>query len=188
MADYLNWLDHKIFYWIQANLRSDFFDPVFLALRDKYFWFPLYLFLLTWLILQFRWKSLYWILIISALITISDQMSSSVLKKIFKRSRPCMEEYFKEQFTPLIGCSRGYSLPSSHAANHMTIGAFIFFSLGSRMQRGRWFFLVWGLPVGFAQVYIGVHFPFDVMAGWIVGLTIALIFHALVLKLKFNKV
>ncbi len=182
MIEYLNWIDHKFFIWVQTTLRSDFFDPIFLALRDKYFWYPLYLFLLCWLILQFKFSSIKWLLAIIFLVAVSDQLCSNVLKKQIRRSRPCAEEFFKDQFTPVIGCSRGFSLPSCHATNHMSVGAFIFFALASRLPRGKWFFLFWSIPIGIAQVYIGVHFPFDVLAGWAVGLGVAYAYHKVIVR------
>ncbi len=172
MLQYLNRLDHKLFEFIQSNLRTDFWDPFFLAFRDKYCWIPLYIFLISWIFFSYG-KSAWKVIAVSlVLITITDQLNSAVIKKQFKRDRPCMEIYFKDQFTPLINCSGGYSFPSSHATNHMALATLLFFTCFSRMKKWRYLLLFWAVLVGWSQVYIGVHFPLDVLAGWMEGFVI----------------
>ena len=94
MIKYLSHLDHKLFEWIQTNLRTSTLDPIFLACRDKFFWIPLYIFLISWVCFNFRKQA--WKVFVLALITIivTDQMNSSVFKKIVQRDRPCNEVYF----------------------------------------------------------------------------------------------
>lgn len=172
MFQFLNTLDHQCFEYIQSNLRSSFADPLFLAFRDKLCWIPLYLFLLSWLVFNYgasAWKPIVFVLLT---VGITDQLNSSLVKSIFKRDRPCKEMYFKDQFTPVIECSGGYSFPSSHATNHMGIASFLFFTCRRKMKSWAWLLIFWALLVGSAQVYIGVHFPFDVIIGWAEGFVI----------------
>ncbi|HEX5624840.1 MAG TPA: phosphatase PAP2 family protein [Saprospiraceae bacterium] len=173
MLDWLNLVDHKIFEWVQIHMRSAFADPVFLAFRDKHFWIPFYVFLISLLVFQYRRNA--WKILILAIVTIAitDQLNSSVLKNYFQRERPCQEEYFKDQFTPVIGCSRGMSFPSSHATNHMGVAGLLFFTCKPVFGRWRWLLLAWAGLVGFSQIYIGVHFPFDILAGCVEGFAVS---------------
>lgn len=181
MLQYLNRVDHYVFEFVQSKLRSDVMDPIFLAFRDKHCWIPLYIFLIAWLFFNYGKSSWKVIAIALVTITISDQLNSSVIKDIFKRDRPCKEVYFKDQFTPLINCSGGYSFPSSHAANHMALAGLLLFACCGKMKRWSYLLIFWAILVGWSQIYIGVHFPGDVLAGWIEGFIIGYLLY-LVLK------
>ncbi|MGB5024424.1 MAG: phosphatase PAP2 family protein [Saprospiraceae bacterium] len=169
MIKYLNHLDHELFEWIQLYMRSSMLDPFFLAFRDKNFWIPLYVFLISWVSFNFgknTWK-VFVLCIMTVIIT--DQMNSSVFKKYFQRDRPCNELYFKDQFVSALPCSGGYSFPSSHATNHMGVAVMIFLICGRLLGRLKWLFIFWALLIGFSQIYVGVHFPIDVLVGWLEG-------------------
>jgi membrane-associated phospholipid phosphatase len=183
MLQYLNLIDHKLFECIQIYCRTEFMDPVFAAMRDKHFWIPVYIFLTSWICFQYGKSS--WKLIMMGLIaiTITDQLNSSVLKPIFQRERPCKEIYFKDQFSPVINCSGGYSFPSSHATNHMALAVLLFLSCGGFMRGWKWLLIFWAVLVSWSQVYVGVHFPFDVMAGWIEGAIIAWLLYLVLVRL-----
>ncbi len=172
MINQILWWDHKVFEWIQGCFQDSWINYIFIFSRDKMAWVPLYIFIFFWILLQFRSKT--WLIVFSVLlmITISDQFNSSILKKNFKRERPCRELYFKDHFEPLIHCSGGYSFPSSHAANHAAMGIFFFLLFADSLKRVKYIFLMWPVLVGFSQVYVGVHFPVDILVGWLVGLII----------------
>lgn len=177
MLSQINYIDHTIFEWIQLNLRKDSLDFIFAVLRDKHFWFPLYVFLISYLFF-FQKQGVLKILVFTILlISISDQLSSNYLKKWIKRPRPCQELYFKDRFEPVVGCSGGYSLPSSHASNHAALGLFLYLILGKITHPWRIGLLIWPLLIGFAQIYIGVHFPLDILSGWALGFGLGLIFY-----------
>lgn len=171
MIDFIDKVDHEVFEWIQLNLRNNKTDYWFTIFRDKHSWIALYLFLLVRLFFLFGKQTFKLIALVAILIFITDQLNSSVLKKWVKRDRPCNELYFKDGFTPAINCSGGYSFPSSHATNHMGIAVFLVLIFGI----GNWRFLLipWAILIGFSQVYVGVHFPFDVMVGFVEGALIA---------------
>ncbi|MEP7195814.1 MAG: phosphatase PAP2 family protein [Saprospiraceae bacterium] len=169
MLNHLNWYDHRIFEWIQVHLHGDSLNLIISLFRDKFFWVPLYLMLISWIAIYNK-KHFYIILISSFIVVaLTDQFSSNLLKKFFKRERPCRELYFKDHFESLINCSGGYSFPSTHATNHAGIGIFLFLILSKSLPRGRYFLLIWPVLIGFAQIFVGVHFPFDVVFGLILG-------------------
>ncbi|NOT38792.1 MAG: phosphatase PAP2 family protein [Saprospiraceae bacterium] len=169
MISTLSWYDHRIFEWVQYNLHGSFLDTILVLIRDKFFWIPLYLAMISW-VYNFHRSLFLWIIGATIfLIALTDQISSNVLKKKFQRVRPCREQYFSNQFEVSINCSSGFSFPSSHASNHSAIGVFYFCILGSSLPRGRYFLLFWPALIGFCQVFVGVHFPFDVLAGLTLG-------------------
>lgn len=170
MTDLINHIDHRIFLWIQDHCRVQSLDLWLALVRDKHFWLPLYVFILAWLAFDNK-KVLTYVLVTCLLIVaISDQFSSNYLKKKISRERPCKEISLKNRFVPVAGCSGGKSFPSSHATNHAALGTFFYLFFRRKWTRGAGLFIFWFLLVGFAQIYIGVHYPFDVLAGFSLGI------------------
>jgi membrane-associated phospholipid phosphatase len=100
-------------------------------------------------------------------IALCDQSSAHWLKPVFKRIRPCN---VVEGARALINCTQAYSFPSAHATN--TIGAAVWFTYG--FPRLRWIFFATAFLVSISRVFVGVHYPFDVLGGWVLGATISL--------------
>lgn len=187
MIKYFSQLDHELFEWIQMHLRYSFLDPIFLAARDKLFWIPLYIILISWVGFKFGRQAWKLFLLILITIIVTDQMNSTLLKKLVRRERPCNEVYFKDQFVPVLPCSGGYSFPSSHATNHMGIAIMIILTCGRYLGPFKWLFLVWALLIGFSQIYVGVHFPIDIAVGFLEGALLAYTIYSMSQKTKFFK-
>jgi len=101
------------------------------------------------------------------LATISDQLSSNLLKDLIGRIRPC---HAIPDINVLTGCGNSKAFPSSHAVN--TMAAAIFF--GSRYRKILPWLLALSISVSYSRIYIGIHYPGDILAGWILGLLCAL--------------
>ena len=187
MIKYFSQLDHELFEWIQMHLRYSFLDPILLAARDKLFWIPLYIILISWVGFKFGRQAWKLFLLILITIIVTDQMNSTLLKKLVRRERPCNEVYFKDQFVPVLPCSGGYSFPSSHATNHMGIAIMIILTCGRYLGPFKWLFLVWALLIGFSQIYVGVHFPIDIAVGFLEGALLAFTIYSMSQKTKFFK-
>lgn len=187
MIKYFSQLDHELFEWIQMHMRNSFLDPIFLAARDKLFWIPLYIILISWVGFKFGRQAWKLFLLILITIIVTDQMNSTLLKKLVRRERPCNEVYFKDQFVPVLPCSGGYSFPSSHATNHMGIAIMIILTCGRYLGPFKWLFLVWALLIGFSQIYVGVHFPIDIAVGFLEGALLAYTIYSMSQKTKFFK-
>jgi undecaprenyl-diphosphatase len=101
-------------------------------------------------------------LLLIPILTMSDQMSSSVLKPLFGRIRPC---HALEQVRLLVGCGGRLSFPSSHATNMSAVALlFAYF-----YRKGVIWFMSIAFFVGFSRIYVGVHYPGDVLFGFLVG-------------------
>jgi len=168
MLESLLTLDESLYVWINSGLANPIFDIFLVPLRHKLFWLPLYLFLISYILLNYRGKGWVVFIGIAATIGLSDFISSQVIKKNVKRVRPC--HISKLDPIKRVPCSNGFSFTSSHATNHFAIGSFLFFLFAS--FRWRFLLLLWAGIISFAQVYVGVHYPIDVLCGSLVGLLI----------------
>lgn len=172
MLEYLNALDRSVFLFMNvtlANPVTDFFMPVVTSdnlLR------VLYGFLMA-LILWRGDARLRWLVLFSALTLVAtDQLSSAFLKHLFERARPCN---VMVDINLLVGCGGGYSMPSSHAANAM--GQAFLFSLCVPRLRYHLYYLA--AIIAISRVFVGVHYPGDVIVGVIVGASCGLLLAAL---------
>ncbi len=143
--------------------------------RDKNCWIPLYIFIGAYVIYQFKWRSI--IIIASAGITIllTDQIASSIIKPAVQRLRPCNDPAMLYQVHLLVNCGSGFSFVSSHASNHFGIAVFLIFLLGKKFPWIAPVILLWAALICFAQVYVGLHYPLDVLVGGLIGILIGII-------------
>jgi membrane-associated phospholipid phosphatase len=187
MIDFLLQLDYFIFQLINQVFTNSFFDWVMPLLRNKYFWVPVYVFFFAFFVVNFKWKGIAIIAFTLLTLVLSDQISASVIKPLVNRTRPCGDQHFKETTRILVQCGSGKSFPSSHATNHF---AFSFFLIMMFHRSIKWilpFALIWAFSVSYAQVYVGVHFPLDIIGGAILGIIIGVwigIFARQILKLS----
>lgn len=163
--------DRKLFQLINQEWISGIGDFIFPILREPKTWIPLYAFVLIYALYRMKWKKAGLFVLFSILcITLTDQLSSQVLKSLFDRMRPCQDPGLQAWVRLLVdACPGNASFTSSHAVNHFGIGTFFFFSLRPYMKRWAGLFFLWAFSICWAQVYVGVHFPGDVLCGALVG-------------------
>jgi undecaprenyl-diphosphatase len=168
MSDFLFNLDRYLFYVINQGLRNPLFDSILPYLTD-FHKKPLALVCagILWLLLLIRGgkRGRIAALLLIPTILLSDQLNSFVLKFLLDRPRPCLE---LTNVHLLVGCGSGYSFPSSHAVNNFA-GAIV---LSFFLSRWTWAFFSFAATIAFSRVYVGVHYPSDVIAGAVIGLAI----------------
>lgn len=169
MLDQLLQFDHQMFLGINQGLANPLFDAIMPLLRNKYFWSPLYLFLIIFLIKNYKKNGLICILFLLLTFAMADFFSASLIKPVAERLRPCNEPGFNNEIRLLVSCGRGFSFPSSHACNHFAIAMFLIVVFYKRWRPLLPAGLLWAFSISFAQVYVGVHFPADVIAGGLLG-------------------
>lgn len=163
--------DKWLFNKINQSLVNPLLDIMMPFFRQPEFWVPFYLFLILFSILNFPKKALYWMLSAGLTVTITDLISSRLFKPLVGRLRPCNDPELTQSIRMLADhCGQNGSFTSSHAANHFGMAMFFFLTLHSIMGNYSRLFFVWAALVAYAQVYVGVHFPLDVIGGALLGL------------------
>ena len=165
-------IDYWLFFKINHDLANPLFDTVLVLFREAFFWVPLYVFILSYLVLNFKTQGFKIALAILFTFALSDQLSASIIKPFFERLRPCNQLDIAHYVRLLVKCGSGYSFVSSHATNHFAIAAFMV-SLSKVMPvLFLRFMYIWAFSVALAQVYVGVHFPIDVICGGLLGILV----------------
>ena len=166
----LNQWDTELFLQINTRWTNGFLDSVFPWWRDANTWIPLYLFLIVFALMNFKQKALPWILFAVITVVLTDQVSSTLLKNWVVRPRPCQEGALLGQMRLLLsGCSGGYSFTSSHATNHFGFAMFVYLTMRPILKKWDKVFFIWAATISYGQVYVGVHYPIDVLCGGLLG-------------------
>lgn len=161
-------LDKRLFYLVNLGTQNPIFDRLMPFVTDfNNWWIPI---VIAWLALIIwggsRGRTVALLIIFT--VALSDQASSHLLKPLIKRIRPCNA---LSNVHLLVNCTQSYSFPSSHAAN--IFAAATLFSNNYRKYTP--YFLIFALMIAYSRIYVGVHYPLDVLAGILVGISCAVV-------------
>jgi undecaprenyl-diphosphatase len=163
--------DQALFELINGHWTNAFFDVFMPWMRTSENWFPFYLALIGFIFYRWGWKAWKWLLAVAITISLTDQVSSFIFKPFIHRLRPCADPAMLTQVKLLIGtCPSSFSFTSSHAANHFSLAIFVFMTLQPLFKKYTFLFFVWAGIISYAQIYVGVHYPLDILGGTFVGL------------------
>ena len=163
--------DRSVFLFLNRNLANPVFDAVLPFFRDSVFWAPLYLFILVFIMLNFGKKGLWWGIAFLSTVAIADLLGTYAFKENIQRIRPCNDPLFSGQVRLLLQrCPGGYSFLSNHAANHFGLAAFMVLSFKPIFKQWVYLAYLWALLISFAQIYVGAHYPLDILAGALLGM------------------
>ena len=161
--------DTELFLFLNG-LHAAWLDPVMTFISGKLTWTPFYLILLYLVIKNYKKQSVLIILGIILLIVCSDQVSSGIFKPLFERPRPCHNEAIKDLvYLPDGHCGGAYGFISSHACNVFALAVFMTNILKRYYRKIGWVMFVWASLVAYSRIYMGVHYPGDVIVGAAVG-------------------
>lgn len=172
MLETLQQWDAALFQFVNTSLGNPVFDALLPWCREKWFWAPAYLFVGAFALLNFGQRG--WLLLFGLVLAIglADFTSSTLVKKNVQRLRPCNDPEMFDAIRLRVPCGSGYSFTSSHAANHFAAAVFLIGIFGGLVRWLRPAVLGWASLVAFSQVYVGVHYPADVLGGAALGAAI----------------
>jgi undecaprenyl-diphosphatase len=161
--------DHWLFNKINQDWIYPAFDLIMPVVRQEEIWFPLYLFLLVFVLYNFRMRGYWWCASLVMTVIISDLTSSSLIKSLIFRYRPCQDPVLMDGVRLLANyCPSRSGFPSSPACNHFAAACFIFITL-NQTGSWRWLLFFWALIISYGQIYVGVQYPLDVAGGVVLG-------------------
>ncbi|UBZ05742.1 phosphatase PAP2 family protein [Salegentibacter mishustinae] len=171
-------LDHQLFLWLN-NLGNESWDWLWLLITDKWTAIPLYALLLFLIFKKFGWKpSLITVVFITLLITATDQLGN-VFKDGFERLRPCRQEGVMEYARFVAVRCGSYGFFSAHAANSMGVAVFLGLLFRKVIPKMILWLVGWALLVAYSRVYLGVHYPGDIIVGMLIGALLGFVFFKL---------
>jgi membrane-associated phospholipid phosphatase len=163
-------LDQQLFYFINNNLHIGWLDKLAPYWRSMYFWLPAYIFFISYLFLNFsRKQAALYLLALGLTVGTADVVSSRLIKNTVARLRPCNDSTVKQHVKLLVPCGVGYSFTSSHATNHFAVAVFVILTFVGMRKWLKYMILAWAGSIAFGQVYVGVHYPLDVVCGALLG-------------------
>ena len=172
--------DAQVFTWINQDLSASWLDSIMYLASHHWFWLPVYL----WLAYRFlrHYGRRFWLPLLLALsaFALADSISSRLMKPGFKRERPFLNQELNARL-PYGPAGSKYGFVSSHAANVFAIYTLSILMLGYRRGKAALLLGIAGL-VAYSRVYLGVHYPLDVLCGGLFGAGIALSLYALFRK------
>jgi undecaprenyl-diphosphatase len=167
-------IDQRLFIVIHSDLANTLFDGLMPIIRNAKTWIPLYIVFIYFIFKKYKIQGLYILISSIIVVALTDQFSAGFMKPYFERLRPCHEPSLAEYIRGLIDCGGQYGFISSHATNHFGLAVIFswFFKKSYKLNYSSWVFYTWAGLISFAQVYVGKHYPGDVIVGAISGIFI----------------
>ncbi|MES2797617.1 MAG: phosphatase PAP2 family protein [Bacteroidota bacterium] len=162
----LKTLDTQLFLYLNS-IHFDWLDLIMEVITRRETWFPAYLILVIWLIVRNRKEAAFQILTILLAVLISDQICSSFLKPMVARLRPCHEPSLQGLIHLVTDCGGQFGFCSSHAANGFALATSLWLFFGKNIYTISLF--VWAIIISYSRIYVGVHYPLDILSGAILG-------------------
>ena len=145
-------------------------DAVMVFASNRTVWFPAYALLIGWLIYYFRRRALLLLPLVIGAVALADTITSRLFKPYFGRLRPCHDAGVNALLHLPDGCGGQFGFLSSHAANSFALAAFLLIALPTGRLRGlKIGVFCWATLLSYSRVYLGAHYPSDVLGGAIVG-------------------
>ena len=175
--NFLYLIDLAIFYFFNHTMSTAFLDKFFSIITNVNNWYIAYVILLGISYTKGGTRGKIAVLGVLLLIVVTDQTGYRLLKEFFARPRPC--NALSDVLIPL-GCTGSYSFPSNHALNNFAAAMF-FYRLFPKLK---WALFIGALLVSISRVYLGLHYPSDILGGAIIGLVFGYLFASGVLYLE----
>lgn len=168
-------IDTDLFLFLNG-LHANWLDKVMIAVTQMWVWAPLYLLLIYWTVKQYG-KRCWWVFVaVGVVVLCSDQLSAHVCKPLFQRLRPCYNPDLQDLIYLPKGMAGGrFGFVSSHAANTSAVAAFLTPVLRNYRPWLGIVLYLWAFISSYSRIYLGFHYPGDILCGAILGILIGLI-------------
>jgi undecaprenyl-diphosphatase len=179
--------DNSLFISING-FHYDWLDPVMEAFSSIRLWIPLYLIVVVVIIWKKRIRSIAPLAVLALSFALADQLSVHLFKNVFERLRPCHVEELQTVIHSLEACGGKYGFISNHAANSFCFAMFTSMFFKNRYYTVLIFF--WAVCVSYSRIYVGKHFPLDVICGAAFGIVCqqtGWLLYNLILKIKVSR-
>lgn len=167
-------IDRTLFHLLNRGAANPFFDwlmPRITNLHHQKIFLVMIALICIYILARGSRRTRLWLLCALVAVGMSDSIAYRAVKKIVPRDRPCkviLAGHMAFADTRLIGeCPGSQSFPSNHAANMAALGVTCF--AFTRRKYARWLWLLIPLIIGYSRIYLGYHYPGDVLGGWCLG-------------------
>jgi undecaprenyl-diphosphatase len=173
LIEFLNDIDRSFFLFLNG-FHNLFFDNLAWGTTKALLWIPLYLYFLFFVIRKYKWNTLVILVFTALMILVSDQLSDLV-KESVQRLRPSHQPGL---VVHLVEAYKGgfYGFYSAHASNTASVVLFLIILLGRKYPHVYVPAILWLLVMSYSRIYLGVHYPGDIFAGWIAGCSLGFLF------------
>lgn len=175
--EFLYSIDLTVFYFFNHTISTGFLDKFFSIITDVNKWYIAYIILIGIAFFKGGRRGKIAVLGLILLIIVTDQTGYRILKEFFERVRPC--NALTDAITP-VGCAGGFSFPSNHALNNFAAAVFLL----RIFPANKWIFLIVATLISISRIYLGVHYPSDVIGGALIGVAFGYLFSIGALKLE----
>lgn len=178
--EWIKQLDQSLFLFLNS-FHNDFWDKAMTLFTSREIWIPFYLLIVYLIIKTFKRNAVYILIMIGLSIALSDQFSG-LIKMTVQRLRPTHDPGLKDLVHYIYTKGGQFGYFSAHAANSFTIAV-----LTSKLFKNHLFSIMifsWAVLVSYTRIYLGLHYPGDVLTGWIWGILTGLGFYQLIILLQ----
>lgn len=188
MIETIRYAEYEWFLWLNG-FHSPVWDTIMFWVTYRFTWIPLYLYIIYFLFKNIRFDFVRSLLFVLISVGLADRITSGLMKPYFQRFRPCHDPTIQHIVHVVGNCGGQYGFVSSHASNSfaLVLAIFILFKKHKIESKLPLFLLFWAIIVSYSRIYVGVHFPTDIIVGGLIGGLIPITIYPFITLFKHKK-
>jgi undecaprenyl-diphosphatase len=188
MIEAIKSVDRELFLFLNG-LNDPALDQAMYYMTEDVFWIPFFL-LMLWMVYKAQgWKLMLWTLLgVALVVTLGDRISVELFKNVFQRYRPSHNLELADKVHLVNGYRGGkFGFVSSHATNSLGIATFVYLLVRPAFAKWAWIIIAWAVLFSYTRIYLGVHYPADVVCGGLLGVGIGYFVYLVFRKFVLNR-